>query len=204
MLHRGALSWGRWGRGLLLFCSAVGVAGAAPSGSKQDSLTAGNEKARNCPSSGRSFSICFPNVFDPAPNTGCGDEGGQAAVSSCFDRVCRGVSSEAAPGFFNKCCRQGAAKSYDSSCVQAVERECSGVASYCETRCPPLDLLFATEPPEGRRIEDFAVAAPPPACFDTYPSYVGDLCGLDPYCCDTEWDQICVREVTEARAQAVP
>ncbi len=60
---------------------------------------------------------------------------------------------------------------------------CSGIYQDCTQAPPPPPMCAHDECLEGAMLD--------PGCS----TCAGDVCAVDPYCCDTEWDYICVGEV---------
>jgi hypothetical protein len=172
--------------GLGLFAAALGA--AAPGFAQVD---AGFPADGSAPCPAGDFDICFPDLSMGAPNATCDGpaDGGAAVANDCLSRVCAGAGTEPQPGFFEHCCALGGSERYDDFCVYVVQSECSAVADLCLDRCPPLALLTGTVP----------MAPLPVACLADYPAFVTRVCEMDPFCCTTSWDSICV---AEAEAEA--
>ena len=124
-----------------------------------------------------------------APSAACdaSEDGGTDVVDDCLSRVCAGVETEPAPGFFDYCCALGGSQRYDDFCAFVVQSECTAVADFCLDRCPPPPLFMGTVP----------IAPPPEACLADYPPFVAEVCAMDPFCCSTSWDSICAAQARE-------
>lgn len=136
------------------------------------------------------FDICFPNLDAGAPNS-CSAPAGDAdalAIAACFADLCTAEANEPEPGFFGYCCAQGGSVRYDDFCVLVVQTSCPAVAEHCADRCPPVELLTGTVP----------LAPPPSSCIADYPPFIADVCGTDPFCCTTSWDEICAASALES------
>lgn len=176
--------------GLALF--AIGLSAAVPARAQ--------DAGSLCPAGG--FDICFPNVDAAAPSAACTPEGldeldSEAAAaaeldasiaSECLGSICSGEADEPQPGFFSHCCAVAGAERYDDFCVFVVQMACPAVGEQCAGRCPPLELLLGTVP----------LAPPTEACLEEYPSFIGEVCALDPFCCTTSWDVLCAESALQA------
>lgn len=70
---------------------------------------------------------------------------------------------------------------WDSLCAEAAQDGPCALTCGCVTLPPAAS--------------DCCMPSPSPGCSD--PNCNAVICDLDPFCCDTEWDQICVDQALE-------
>jgi hypothetical protein len=111
--------------------------------------------------------------------------------------LCEGCAGAGCPGQGGDCCSaNGTPGCDDLACCEAVcaiDPFCCDVAwdSICAGEAADLCEICGGPPPGS----DCCTPHPTPGCDDAACEAL--VCGIDPFCCDVEWDSICVGEAED-------
>jgi hypothetical protein len=111
--------------------------------------------------------------------------------------------AQCGPGVGNCCAEHGTPGCEQADCCEVVcaaDPTCCTVAwdASCAAAAAQQPACGCAGPTCGPAQGNCCVSHPTPGCND--PSCCGAVCSIDPFCCDTAWDSVCVGEAEQSPA----